>query len=876
MASVKPLISAHAPSLGSHRGSLHYAAWSGDIEFVEKYIHSGVDIFIEVDGYTALQLAIFNMHTRVVQILLENTPFPMGSKVGFAALELAVQNDDTQVMKWLSGMGVEASPQRKSGLLNRALVHGSINTATELIHAGADVRGDRSDTMPPLVTASSINAVDLIIILLDAGAPIEAPGPNGLTALHAAAGFGQVEAAKVLIDAGADISARASRGFTPLHAAVSSTRAFLWERIMSWMKTGSRGPLTAASTTPHDEVVQLLIRSGANVSCRDYEGSTPIFAAAERGRICSMIALIEAGADVSCLNNDGMTPIFSAARGGQANAIKLLSDSGAKISGLDNDGNTPMHVAAENGMVEAIKALQEVGASVSIGNSKGWTPMHAAAQKGEVEALKVLKEFGADVASRETENGWQPLHVAAKWGQFGAVAELISFDADVFSRDYSGNTPFNLFKKEDDSSASTAELDLDDVDLDEILDNPEYVDHVLSKISESSWGQLCNLIGIHLVKSFEETGSVEDLNRAVTTELYAVALTTIDAPKRVMYLNNLCAFLSVRFGKEESIDDINNAIIIRERIVSSMSDDDPDFVYRLKQWGDVIELRFHYMNTIDDLDKLIEIRKNTAIHAEDDDPELIVYFNKWADALYNRFVQMGVTEDLEHAITVYEQAIEASTLEDYKGSVGGLDNLGNTLRFEFAQGDIANVPGLTVTGPTAIEDGSAIIAEICNNLGRALESRFEITGSMNDFKYSVSMREKVVNFGTATPFLRIQAAEAVSRLLVAQNQYTRAKEVLLVAVELLPIVHPRTLNNHMSLAASITARAVSVLLACGEKPDYALQLSELGRGVLTNLQLEFCSDLSALSKVHPDLAEKFWDILNEFGMPQGNLFEKYC
>src|SRR5204863_3203346 len=104
----------------------------------------------------------------------------------------------------------------------------------------------------------------------------------------------------------------------------------------------------------------------------------------------------------------------------------------------------------------------------------------------------------------------------------------------------------------------------------------------------------------------------------------------------------------------------------------------------------------------------------------------------------------------------------------------------------------------------------------------------------------------------------------------------RAKNLLKTAVEFLPLVSPRTLKqsdqqHHISHVAGITSRAVSLSLQCRDKPYDALQLLELGRGVLANMWLEVRSDVSALKISNPELAEQFDDIRNRLDSSSGNI-----
>ena len=63
----------------------------------------------------------------------------------------------------------------------------------------------------------------------------------------------------------------------------------------------------------HREVLQLLLRSGADVNVPDGEGWAPLHWAADKNQREEAIALVEAGAELNALSSLGETPLFRAA-----------------------------------------------------------------------------------------------------------------------------------------------------------------------------------------------------------------------------------------------------------------------------------------------------------------------------------------------------------------------------------------------------------------------------------------------------------------------------------------------------------------------------------------------------------------------------------
>jgi uncharacterized protein len=94
---------------------------------------------------------------------------------------------------------------------------------------------------------------------LAAGADINATDKNGVTALHHAVRFRSPAAVQALLEQGANVNQRCKRsGSTPLHRAVTSTGA----------------PGTAGKQSEAIQIIEILLRHGADPSIRNRAGKT--------------------------------------------------------------------------------------------------------------------------------------------------------------------------------------------------------------------------------------------------------------------------------------------------------------------------------------------------------------------------------------------------------------------------------------------------------------------------------------------------------------------------------------------------------------------------------------------------------------------------
>lgn len=133
---------------------------------------------------------------------------------------------------------------------------------------------------------------------------ISATDEYGFTALHGVAGQDEPELAKFLIDSGADVSAKNDMDMTPLHIAQSAS------------------------------LVEVLVRHGADVNARAKDGWTPLHVQAQEGEDTGalevMEALLKAGADPNLVDDEGNTPTTFAREREESEKVELLRAHGAK------------------------------------------------------------------------------------------------------------------------------------------------------------------------------------------------------------------------------------------------------------------------------------------------------------------------------------------------------------------------------------------------------------------------------------------------------------------------------------------------------------------------------------------------------------------
>jgi serine/threonine-protein phosphatase 6 regulatory ankyrin repeat subunit B len=200
--------------------------------------------------------------------------------------------------------------------------------------------------------------------------------------------------------------------------------------------------LHEAAHSGFHEVVEHLIKLGANVDEMNKEGSTPLHLAASSGHVEATDALITAGANLKAMNEDGSTPLHLAGRCGEIEVARKILDRGGKVETVDVNGNIPLHLASNVGHAEMVRFLIKAGSDVNAANLKGVVPLHDAALSDSGEVVKVLTEHGATVDKPDDELA-TPLQYAGNNGSTEAARELCLKKAQCGFRDYNGHIPLH-------------------------------------------------------------------------------------------------------------------------------------------------------------------------------------------------------------------------------------------------------------------------------------------------------------------------------------------------------------------------------------------------------------------------------------------------
>lgn len=176
---------------------------------------------------------------------------------------LAESGNTEQVLQLLQkGADINATDQKGSTAIMAATYHNQIETVKALVQEGADIniQDDRLDNV--VLYAGAEGSLEIIRIAIEAGADMTITNRFGGTALIPASERGHVEVVKELLT-NSDID-------------VNHINRLHWTALLEAVILGDGGE-------KHQEIVQLLVEHGADLTIGDEDGITPLEHAEDKG-----------------------------------------------------------------------------------------------------------------------------------------------------------------------------------------------------------------------------------------------------------------------------------------------------------------------------------------------------------------------------------------------------------------------------------------------------------------------------------------------------------------------------------------------------------------------------------------------------------------
>uniref|UniRef100_A0A452IC61 Kinase D interacting substrate 220 n=1 Tax=Gopherus agassizii TaxID=38772 RepID=A0A452IC61_9SAUR len=230
-------------------------------------------------------------------------------------------------------------------------------------------------------------------------------------------------------------------------------------------------PLMLAAEQGNLEIVQELLKKGANCNLEDADNWTALISAAKEGYVDIVEELLNCnvnldGSSPHALNplpgwnQYSIYPIIWAAGRGHSDIVHLLLQHGAKVNCSDKYGTTPLIWAARKGHLECVKYLLQMGADVDqegaclayvvkilntltfcyAPDRYGDTVLIGAVRGGHVEIVRALLHKYADIDIRGQDSK-TALYWAVEKGNATMVRDILQCNPDTEMCTKDGETP---------------------------------------------------------------------------------------------------------------------------------------------------------------------------------------------------------------------------------------------------------------------------------------------------------------------------------------------------------------------------------------------------------------------------------------------------
>ncbi|XP_035874536.1 protein phosphatase 1 regulatory subunit 12A isoform X6 [Phyllostomus discolor] len=239
---------------------------------------------------------------------------------------------------------------------------GDTDEVLKLLHRGADINYANVDGLTALHQACIDDNVDMVKFLVENGANINQPDNEGWIPLHAAASCGYLDIAEFLIGQGAHVGAVNSEGDTPLDIAEEEAMEELLQNEVNRQGVDIEAARKEEERIMLRDARQWLNSGHINDVRHAKSGGTALHVAAAKGYTEVLKLLIQAGYDVNIKDYDGWTPLHAAAHWGKEEACRILVDNLCDMEMINKVGQTAFDVADEDilGYLEELQKKQNL------------------------------------------------------------------------------------------------------------------------------------------------------------------------------------------------------------------------------------------------------------------------------------------------------------------------------------------------------------------------------------------------------------------------------------------------------------------------------------------------------------------------------------
>lgn len=278
---------------------LSRACQYGYESIVQFLINNSANVnFLDNKRVSPLSKACLNKYDNIVKLLVKS-----GAEVNLCDLNEVSPlfnatlccTEETLSLLIQNGADVNKRDKNRDGPLHEACKKGCDGTLQILLNNNVEVNQCNKNGYSPLYIACSKGHTKIVQCLLRNGAEVNLCDENKNSPLSKACENGHDAIVQLLLEYSADVNSCDTDGISPISLACENGHDRKTQHVMKYDQKGKTVELTFE--TEHESIVELLIRSGADVNLCDKNGKSPLFKAYEKGHNNTVKFLLTNGAD---------------------------------------------------------------------------------------------------------------------------------------------------------------------------------------------------------------------------------------------------------------------------------------------------------------------------------------------------------------------------------------------------------------------------------------------------------------------------------------------------------------------------------------------------------------------------------------------------
>ncbi|PNF26953.1 hypothetical protein B7P43_G12695 [Cryptotermes secundus] len=265
-----------------------------------------------------------------------------------------------------------------------ACAAGDKEEVLRLLEKGADIDTANVDGLTALHQACIDDNLEMVEFLVENGADVNRGDNEGWTPLHATASCGFISIAKYLIEHGGNVAAVNNDAELPLDIAESDEMEDMLQQNINAQGIDCDEARNEEERMMLEDAKEWLNNGGIEETPHPKTGATALHIAAAKGYIKVMSVLLQGGANLNSQDFDGWTPLHAAAHWGQKEACEMLVEEFCDMDMKNYVGQTAYDVADS----EMFKLLEEL------------KKKQVTAQKDRGDINSILQKKGASIPKR--------------------------------------------------------------------------------------------------------------------------------------------------------------------------------------------------------------------------------------------------------------------------------------------------------------------------------------------------------------------------------------------------------------------------------------------------------------------------------------------